>query len=149
MIAKNVIDFLNAHATEIDNNEWYDIFEDMWVTFGVDNSKTIIEMLRELDEDEVELAAVVSYIKWRVEFESSYHGLYDPSNSWSRLNWMIDCYPFYAYLPEYNDIYNELLKEKDWVGIKTLKPLDLEYSWNGEQDYDLGWFKPEEYKEIV
>ena len=71
----------------------------------------------------------------------------DPSNSWSRLNYIL------------YGIGNHGFKEKEIIehlsdpvnanrlNIK-LSPLEPEYSWTGPGDYDLGWFDKNKYREL-
>ena len=144
---QNMIDFINDHEEMINNEEWFDLFHSAWHTFSHENVRTLMEIIFEIaDEKSVSTAAMVAYFKWRIEFELETNIWGDMANSWSRLRWKIDGYPIYQYELNFQEIFNALSKNKEWVGV-TLKPLDIEYSWDGSQDYDLGWFRPQYYSE--
>ena len=77
----------------------------------------------------------IDYYKKRPVYE-------DPANCWSRLQWQVsgigDFGLKYAQIVEYLD------RNKDELGIKMI-PLPLPYGWEGNDDYDLGWFNREEF----
>ena len=142
---KNIINFLNDHEDEINNNEWFDLFEAVWHNMSSKNAHIIVDMLSEIEDPQtIELASILGCFKWRVEYELESNIWGDMANSWSRLNWMIDAMPMYN--RTWHEIRDAVFAEKEWLGV-TLKPLDLDYSWNGSPEYDLGWFRPEYYSE--
>lgn len=67
----------------------------------------------------------------------------DKANSWSRLNWLMSGIHFYGF--DYYDVRDHIIQEKDKFGF-NLKRLPLDCSWDGDVDFDLGWFNIKEYR---
>lgn len=137
-----IVNFINAHDEQIDNGEWLDLFYSAWNRFDDTLVDQLLGVLYEVeDKDTLQLAATSAYIKWRIEYELS-SPFNDRASSWSRLNWMLYGMPYFD--QSYEDIKAAVFKDKDWIGA-TLEPLDMEYSWDGGQDYDLGYFTAKYY----
>ena len=142
---KILIDFINRNSDKIDDSNWLDLFAEAWSLVGFGIMTDLLDVLYECEDKNIlQLACIMANIKWRINFERVQHVLDDPANSWSRLNWMLDAIPYYD--QDYQTIKEAVWKNKDWLGV-TLKPLAAKYSWNGSDDYDLGWFKPKYYRE--
>lgn len=145
-MTQTVKNFINKHEELIDDSSWLDLFYSAWKQFNDEIVNDILEILYEVESrDTLQLSAICAYIKWRKEYElNSPFG--DKASSWSRLNWMLMAAPTFD--QSNDDVKESVFENKDWIGV-TLEPLDTKYSWDGSQDYDLGFFDKRYYKEEV
>lgn len=140
----SVINFINEHEDQINDSEWLNLFHDAWNIFDDQMVDELLEVLYEVDtRDNLQLAATCAYMKWRIEYELN-SPFNDKASSWSRLNWMLSGMPHFDQSDE--SIKEAVFENKTWIGV-TLEPLDIEYSWDGSQDYDLGYFTAKYYSE--
>lgn len=139
-------DFIDDNIEDIDNGNWTDVFQDAWEMMNHDNVTLLLGMLSDvgMDKEEITWGIIEGYVLYRVAFELN-QPWGDLANSWSRLNWMISAMPSY-YGKNRGEIRDHIIKNAAKLNL-NIKPLDLEYSWDGGPEYDLGWFKPEYYEE--
>lgn len=139
-------EFIKGHAYLFDESREVDFFVAALEQFpNGPNFRHIVNYIQDvckMDTTEyllklftIELLKNIDYYKKQPRYE-------DPSNSWSRLQWQVsgigDFGLKYAQIVEYLD------RNKDELGIKMI-PLPLPYGWEGNDDYDLGWFNREEF----
>ena len=65
------------------------------------------------------------------------------SNQWSRFQYMFESLPSYGF--RYDELKKHLLNNADRLNI-TMTPLETQYGWWGDGDYDLGWFNKIEFE---
>lgn len=140
-------DFIDDNIEDIDDGKWAEVFQDAWEMMNQENVTKLLSMLFDIgiDKDEITWGIIDGYILYRVAFELDNTAFSDRAESWSRLNWMISAIPAY-YGKTHEEIKQHIIKNATKLNL-NIKPLDIEYSWDGSQEYDLGWFKPEYYEE--
>lgn len=140
-------DFIDDNIEDIDAGNWTDVFQDAWEMMNQDNVTMLLSMLADagMDKEEITWGIIEGHLLYRVAFELNNTAFSDRAESWSRLNWMISAMPHY-YGKTRSEIKEHIIKNAAKLNL-NIKLLDVEYSWDGSQEYDLGWFKPEYYEE--
>ena len=71
----------------------------------------------------------------------------DPSGSWSRLSYILDGMGQHGF--KYDEILQHLLDPENMKRLDlNLTPLEIGYGWAIDNEYDLGWFKKEKYRQM-
>ena len=143
----SIEDFINDELEDIDDGKWADVFQYAWETMNQRNITKLLSMLYDagMDKEELTWGILDGYLLYRVAYELDNSAFGDMAESWSRLNWMISSMPAY-YGKSHEEIKQHILDNAKELNL-NIKPLDVEYSWDGSQEYDLGWFKPEYYND--
>ena len=69
----------------------------------------------------------------------------DGSHGWSRLRYILDETGYLGI--DFDVIAGYLILNQKEMGL-NISPLEIEYSWDGSKDYDLGWFSRRKYDEL-
>lgn len=136
--------FIEQNVQLIDKEDYSELFraahmQPFPVFFEVD------DVLKELgvDTNKYKLEAMFTFISEMCNMYLQHPELGDASNSWSRLRYQLDNV---GYMGMDSDVIVEYYKQNhDKFGLK-FKPLDIEYSWDGDTEYDLGWFIPSKFE---
>ena len=143
----SLADFIDDNIEDIDDGKWSAVFQDAWEMMNQENITKLLSMLYDIgmDEEEITWGIIEGYILYRVAYELDNSAFGDMAESWSRLNWMISSMPAY-YGKTHEEIKQHILDNAKELNL-NIKLLDDKYSWDGSQEYDLGWFKPEYYND--
>lgn len=148
---QHVIDFFKNNFYLIDKDQYYDVFTEAYNIFGEDdysNFLRIIELIKEACAHNLTLITKDLLQVWeevfmdRVEVEKNNHYNTDPSNGWSRLDWMFEAIGTFNL--DKDLLVNHLLENQGRLGL-NMKPLKAEYGYFGSKTWDLGWFDKQYY----
>lgn len=64
----------------------------------------------------------------------------DKSNSWSRFSYILDNMSWLGY--SYDELVKLVKAHEGELGVH-LTPLPMDYMWNSNEEYDIGWFNPQ------
>lgn len=137
--------FIEDHIDLIDDEKWTELFKAAFDKLEETKVPDIVSMLKVIgiSEDTLYWGSIEGEILSKIQFELDHNYFnQDRANSWSRVRWML--YGIYTYNYSHDQIVQHLIDNKDRLNLK-MTPLDSEYSYDGSDEYDLGWFKPQYY----
>ena len=144
---KRIVSFIDENLEDIDNENWTDLFHTAWEELDKVKVNELITILSDIDIDYDVLvwASIEGQLLNRIAYELDNSAFNDMAESWSRLNWILNAMETF-YHKTWDQVKQHILDNAAKLNL-NIKPLDVEYSWDGSQEYDLGWFKPEYYEE--
>ena len=142
-------EFIRNHAYLFDDGRNYEFFEAALAAFP--EGKNILDIANYI-QTQCEIDSTTSLLKLigkqlidSVEYYKNQPKSDDPSCGWSRLDWQL-C-GIHTFNLKHAQIIEYLDRHKHELGIE-LNPLEDRYGWQGDGDYDLGWFDKSEFDRL-
>lgn len=142
-------EFIRGHAYLFDDNCIFEFFDEALKQFP--EGKTIQEIVDyiqvecNIDSTRALLKLVAKQLVESLDYYKKRPTSEDPSCGWSRLDWQL-C-GLHTFGLKHAQIVEYLDNHKTELGIDLI-PLEANYGWQGEGDYDLGWFDKQEFDRL-